>query len=299
MIAAMSKLWKFIRIMVKEWWNDDIPRHAAAIAFYTAFSLPAFLVIVIYFAGLFLGTSAVESQVLGNIQELLGPDSRAFLQAAFTNLQLANQSSLVTILEAIVLLASAVSVMRGLQTALNTILGIAPEHRYGWLHEVRRYVLSFFLLIVTAVFLIGLTALSAYFASVSNSLLLPSALHFLYITDLPLTYLVITPLFFLLYLFLPDRRFPPWIVLLGALVASTLFVVGRFLVNLYIINAHLDLQYGVAASLLILLLWIYYIAHIFLLGAEFIDVFGESTKQRIQLAKSINSRKKKDSHRTI
>ncbi len=283
MIATMAKLWKFISIMAKEWWNDDVPRHAAAIAFYTAFSLPSFLVMLITIAGLFLGANVVQTEVLRHIQELLGPESRAFIQAALTNLQLSRQSGLVTLFGAAVLLVSAVSVMRSLQTALNIILEIKPLAGEHVLHEIRRYILSFFLLIVTAVFLLGLTMLSTVFASVDNSALLPSGLHFLYVTDLPVTYLVVTPLFFLLYLFLPERRLPPWIVLLGALVASSLFVVGRFLVNLYILNAHMDLQYGVAASLLILLLWIYYIAHIFLLGAEFIDVFSQWTAKKTWL----------------
>jgi membrane protein len=269
------------------WKEDNASQLAAALAYYTVFSLAPLLVIVIALTGLFWERQVVQSQVMDQVQSLVGVQGRTFVADLLASASKPAQGIVATVLGVITLLFGALGVFNQLHTALNTIWDVEEEETRGFLQTVKKVVfsrlLSFtmiigigFLLLVSLVISAGLSAVQR---TIGNAI--PISEVILQLANLVISTGVITILFALIYKFLPDAEIAWRDVWLGAFVTAILFSLGKLLIGLYLGNSAIASTFGAAGSLALLLIWIYYSAQILFFGAEFTQVYANQYGSKI------------------
>lgn len=270
-----------IKTTFREFLDDDAPRLAAALAYYTVFSLPPLLILLVMIAGVFLTPEDVEGRLVQEIAAAMGPDAADQVRDMIRNVERPGGGGpLVTLLSVAALVFGATGAFGQLQAALNKAWEVrrAPE-RGGVLAIVTKRVLSFGMILVIAFLLLASMVLSALLGYAGDFLagLLPGGVDTaaLWAVDLGLSLLVVTALFAAMFKVLPDARVAWHDVWRGALVTAALFVAGKFLLGVYIGRTDPGSAFGAAGSLAILLVWIYYSALILFLGAEFTQVYAE------------------------
>jgi membrane protein len=271
---------------IREWGEDQGSRLAAALAYYTTFSLAPILVIAIAIAGLIGGRAAAQSLVMTQVQDLLGVQGKEFIQSMIENATIKSTGLAASILGAITLLLGALGVFNELQNALNRIWGVKPKPLTGWGSRITQFIfkrlLSFsmllgigFLLLVSLVISAALSAMSDYLKGIP---VFPEIL--LQVLNLIISLGMITVLFALIFKFIPDIKIPWRNVWPGALITAILFTMGKFLIGLYLGKSHVGSTFGAAGSLALIMIWIYYSSQILFLGAEFTQVFDKRFNSR-------------------
>jgi membrane protein len=270
--------------IIRETWNefsqDDCGTLAAALAYYTVFSLPAALLIIVKVAGTMFGEAAVQGQLQAHLASSMGPQVADEIGTMIAHAAKSTSGGTVVMILGIIGLGwSASNVTNQLQTALNRVWSLRPKDE-GIGAIVGKRLLSFLLIVgIGLLVLIGLAA-SAAATGVSHSLALPPPL--IEAVEAAISFVIFMFLFGTVYKVLPDA-FISWAdVRLGAILTAVLFVIGKFLIGLYIGHTSAASGYGVAGSLALLLLWTYYSSLIFLLGAEFTQVWGRRQGMRIE-----------------
>jgi membrane protein len=280
-------MFTLLKDTLREWREDGAPRLAAALAYYTTFSLAPLLVLIIAIAGLVGGHAAAESQVMAQVEDLLGARGREFIQGMIQSASQPSTGVTATIIGAVTLLFGALGVFGELQNSLNTIWEVKPKPAKGFLDGVRRFVinrlLSFtmvlgigFLLLASLVISAALSALGEYIGT-----RWPFADFWLELTNFIISFVVISFLFAMIFKFLPEINIPWKDVWLGAAVTSALFSLGKFLIGFYLGRSEVGNIFGAAGSLAILLIWIYYSAQILFFGAEFTQVYANKYGSKI------------------
>lgn len=266
-----------------EWSEDKASRLAAALAYYTIFSILPLLIIIIAIAAQVFERSLVQQQLVRQIATLVGQTGAEAIEAILENASEPEDSLLAAIVSIITLLLGASGVFGQLYDALNTIWEVQAKPGRGILGTVKDRFFSFtmvlgvgFLLLVS---LIISTALQAFNELVSG--ILPSFLFLAQTLNFLISFAVVTILFALIYKVVPDVRVAWRDVWIGALVTAFLFAVGKWAVGLYLGNSTPGSTYGAAGSLIVLLLWVYYSAQILFLGAEFTQVYANKYGSRI------------------
>lgn len=276
-----KRAWSLVRDTLVSFFNDDALSRGAAIAYYTIFSLAPILLIATAVAGLVFGYQAAQGAIVNQLSGLMGHGSASALQALLQGARFKGASLLATAIGVVTLLFTATGVFTELQTGLNVIWRAQPKGSVtGALLRARLLSLGLlaalgFLLLVSLIVSAALDAVSAYLSAEWEGVV-PT----LRTINGGVSFLLITVLFAAIYKVLPDCKVEWTDVALGALVTSLLFLAGKFLIGLYISNSAFASSYGSAGSLLVILLWIYYSAQIFLLGAEFTRVFAEHRRAR-------------------
>jgi len=173
------------------------------------------------------------------------------------------------------LLFAAIGIFKELETSLNKILNVKKQRKMTFFGFVRGYVLSLVLLIAASTLLVASLAVGSVLLVLQSRITELSSSEIVRLSTLNqlVSYVTLGGLLFLLYRYLPAKRFPLKAVLIGTAVATTLFILGTFLLTFYMAQADVGHAYGVASSVLILLLWIFYSTNVFLLGAEVIDAY--------------------------
>jgi membrane protein len=261
----------------KAWWDDDAIRLGASLAYYTLFALAPILLVATAVAGIVFGAQAARGQIVGQLDQLVGPDGARAVQSLLEGASHRRAGMLASVLGGITFVVAATGAFLELQAALNTIWRVKPNPRAN----VRGFVLdrlrSFglvvaigFLLMVSLAVTASLAAFNAWLAHRSPSIPLAwSGVNVL------ASVVVTTALFALLYRFLPDVRLRWRDVTTGAFVTAILFTVGQQLIGLYLGQSSVSSSYGAAGSVMILLLWVYYSCQILLFGAEFTRVYAQ------------------------
>ena len=268
----------------KQWGEDKVSRLAAALAYFTVFSIAPLLIIAISVAAFFFGEEAARGQIVDQIQGLMGPEGAAAVESMIANANQVQGGLLATIIGIVTLLFGASGVFGQLQDALNTIWEVAPKPGQGVINFIRARFLSFsmvliiaFLLLVSLVVSAGVAAAGTYVADIAPILaVLWESINFL------VSFGVITLLFAAIYKVLPDVKIAWGDVWMGAAVTALLFTIGRTLIGLYLGNAAVGSAYGAAGSLVVLLVWVFYSAQILLFGAEFTQVYTRRYGSRIR-----------------
>lgn len=261
------------------WQLHNGSRLAASLSFYTLLSLTPLVLIVVSIAGLAFGHRAAESQLLWQIQELVGPLGANAIQPLLQGARDTTQGVLATVVGLLFFLFGASGVFVELRDALNTIWE-APDRRRDGLqmvaYLVRARLTTFGLILSIGFLLIVSLAVNAWIAALGTF----SAQHLkgfealLQLLNSLVSFVVITGLFAAIYKILPEVRVE-WVdVALGATVTSLLFTAGKYLIGLYLGKATFASTYGAAASVVILVVWVYYSAQIFFFGAAFTKVFA-------------------------
>jgi membrane protein len=272
---------------LREWREDGAPRLAAALAYYTTFSLAPILVLMIAIAGLVGGREAAQTQTMAQVEDLLGFEGREFVEGMIESASQPETGLTATFIGAVTLLFGALGVFGELQNSLNTIWEVKPKPAKGWMDGVKRFVLKR-LLSFTMVLGIGFLLLASLVISAAVSALgefigsrWSMADLWLGVINFIVSFLVITLLFAMIFKFLPEIKIAWKDVWLGAAVTSVLFTLGKFLIGLYLGRSEVGNVFGAAGSLAVLLIWIYYSAQILFFGAEFTQVYANRYGSKI------------------
>lgn len=260
-----------LRCTVTEWFEHRASSKGAALAFYTLFSLAPVLVLVLAIAGWFYGPQAAQGQLFNELRGLLGAQGAEAIQLVLAGARDKEQGRLATMVAGALLLFGATSVFAELKASLDDIWQAPPlAHGTAW-DVVRTRLLSFgmilvlaFLLMVSLVVSAALTVLEKLWGDYWRE-----AGVVLSGVNLVIGYLVIAALFGAIFKLLPRIRLSWHDVTIGALGTAALFTLGKYLIGVYIGNSGITSSYGAAGSVIALLLWVYYSAQIFFLGAEF------------------------------
>ncbi|EGF31887.1 Ribonuclease BN [Oxalobacteraceae bacterium IMCC9480] len=254
------------------WLDDYAPSMGAALAYYTMFSIAPLLLIVISLAGLVFGADAVRGEIVGQLSGMMGEAGARAIEGLLKSVSDPSDNIPATLLGLVLLLIGATTVFGELQDALNRIWRVPPRKvRSGLLEVLRTRLLSFgmilgigFLLMISLVLSAALTALSRWWGPLFAQWETLASL-----VDLLLGLGMSTAVFALIYKLIPRMQVGWRDVLIGAVVTAFMFTLGKYLIGLYIGTSGVSSAFGAAGSLVVVLVWVYYSAQIFLLGAEF------------------------------
>jgi membrane protein len=258
----------------KDWLDDKAPRLAAALSYYTAFSLPPLLVALIGIAGIAFGADEVSARIVDQVGGLVGTESAELLGSAISEARQTTGTGWAVALGVVVLLLAASGVFAQLQDALNTIWDVQPKPGGGIWRLIQKRLLSLaavlgagFLLLVS----LAVSAATAAMADLARNM--ESLAPFVTILDVGVSLLVITALFALIFKYLPDVRIRWRDVWIGALITACLFIAGKYAIGFYLGTSDVGSAYGVAGSLIVIMVWIYYSSLIVFFGAEITQIW--------------------------
>lgn len=286
----MAGLWTIAKEAAANWSKNKDSRQGAALAYYSVFSLGPIIVIAIGVAGLFFGSEAATAQVAGSIKNLLGDTGATAVQAMLAAAGRPREGTIASLMGLGALLFAAIGVVVQLKDALNTIWNVKEIRSHGTWRFIRSYVVSLaavlalgFLLLVSLVITAALAAFSKY----AEPLLAEWLLHFMSIL---VSLAVITLLFAMMFKWLPDAAVDWYDVWLGAIVTAVLFEIGKSAIAFYIGKQSLESAYGAAASIIVVLIWVYYTSQIMLMGAEITHAFAKHRGSTNAQAESVTHR---------
>ncbi len=273
-------MWALLKETYSEWDRHNAPKLGAGLAYYTLLALAPLLIVVITVIGLGLGQKAAEGQIVNEIRDLVGQQGAETIQTIIANSYQPKTGLLASFLGLLTLFLGASGVFTELHDALNIIWDVEAPRRSSVWNLVRARIVAFgmllaigFLLLVSLVVSAGVAAMGKYMGA-----LLPVPEWALQVVNVVFSLVVITVLFAAIYRFLPDERVAWKDVAVGAASTALLFTIGKTLIGIYLGKASVASAYGAAGSLVVVLVWIYYSAQIFLFGAEFTHVYAKHRK---------------------
>lgn len=272
-----TAIFDLLKETVTNWLDDKAPMLAAALAYYTIFSLAPLTVLSMSVAGLAFGQEEARQRLLDLINVFISPQTANTVESIIENADQATTSVWATIVSVVVSLVAASIVFRQLKVTLNTVWGIAPEPGRGIRVLARRQLLAFAMVLVIGFLLLLSLVISTVLGALNEFVLratMPGLAELLPTLDFVLSLILVTFLFALLFKILPDVQVAWRDVWLGAAVTALLFSLGKYLIALYVRNFPIGTSYGAASSLVVVLLWVYFSAQILLFGAEFTQVYA-------------------------
>jgi membrane protein len=276
-MKALSAAWQLLRDTIAGFIDDEALSWGASIAYYTLFSIAPVLLVVVAIAGLAFGREAAQGAIVEQFSELMGHQTAEALQGMVESAAKPHEGTWATIIGVAVLLISVSGVFGEVQSAMNAIWKAAPPKTSTLTRLVRARVVSMGL-VVTAGFLLTVSlVVSAALSSFSTYLkfVFPEVQTVLTLVDIVLSALLIAGMFAAMFKILPDTDIAWRDVAIGALATTVLFEAGRYAISFYIGQSNVASSYGAAGALIVLLVWIYYSAQIFLLGAEFSRAYAK------------------------
>src|SRR3954463_9006514 len=278
MASAKSTLGLF-KDTANSWSADYAPSMGAALSYYTLFSIAPLLLIAIAIAGFIFGAEAARGQIFEQLAGMVGPDGAKAIEGMIAAADQPKQGLVATIIGIVTLILGATTVFGELQNAMDRIWRApAREQITGWWNLIRTRLLSFgmvlgiaFLLTVSLIFSAAVSALGKWWG-------VGEAIG--HVLELAISFGLVTVLFALIYKFIPRVHVAWRDVWIGAAVPSALFAIGKFAIGLYLGKSSVASAFGAAGSLVVLMVWVYYSAQIFLFGAEFTWVFAHEHGSR-------------------
>jgi membrane protein len=287
--VTLKAIWALIKESASSWDQINAPRLGAALAFYTMLSIAPLLVISIAIAGLVFGEQAAHGQIMYQVEGVVGPQSAGALQDLLKHASKPASGVPATVVGLLMLLFGASGVFGELRDSLNLVWGAKSSTGSGLIGMIKYRFVSFamvfgigFLLLVSLLLSAAIAAAGQFFGSY-----LPVSEAALQFGNTAFSFLAVTVLFALLYKLVPDVEIEWRDVAIGAAVTSLLFSVGKLLIGLYLGKAGVGSAYGAAGSLAVFIIWVYYSAQIFFLGAQFTHVFAERHGSRARARQGI------------
>jgi membrane protein len=268
---TLKNIWILIKAATSSWVDDYAQSMGAALAYYTMFSIAPLLLIVISIAGLIFGAEAARGEIFAQLQGLMGKQGADAVQGLLESVSKPAESITAMVVGTILLLVGATTVFGELQDALDRIWRAPKRNKGGLWSLLRARLLSFgmimgigFLLMVSLVVSAALAALGKLWGPLfADWGILANTLNIL------VSFLLTVTVFAMIYKIMPRAKVDWADVWVGAVVTALLFTVGKFLIGLYIGKSGVTSGFGAAGSLVVVLVWVYYSAQIFLMGAEF------------------------------
>lgn len=272
-----QQIWLLISQAFSGWQDDYAQSMGAALAYYTMFSIAPLLLIVISIAGLVFGEDAARGEIAGQLQRLLGDQGAILVQALVQSVNKPSEGVWTTIVGVVLVLIGATSVFNELQNALDRIWRVTKRAEIGgFLYALQGRLLSFgmilgvgFVLMVSLIFSAGLSALGKLWTPIFNDWEIAA-----HIVNVCMNFILATGMFALIFKIMPRVRIEWSEVWIGAGITAILFTLGQFLIGLYIGTSGITSSFGAAGSLVALLVWVYYSAQVFLMGAELTKAYS-------------------------
>lgn len=289
---------------LSSWMEHRAISKGAALAFYTLFSMTPILVLSIAVAGYVFGAEAAQGEIVAQVQGLVGPNGAQAIQALLAAAQDPTSGLVATLVASVLLLLGATSVFVELKDSLDDIWGVDRSDQSAFLEIVRARILSFGMVLVLSFLLLVSLVISALLGMLEHHLggELRSSVQVLAMLTTLISFGVTASMFAIIYKTLPDAPLTWRDVWIGAVFTATLFSLGKYVIGLYLGNSGVASSFGAAGSLIALLLWVYYSAQIFFLGAEFTRHyalwFGSLQHECIELGKYRDTLGDQSSRRT-
>jgi membrane protein len=285
--ADVKHAWKIIATTFISFNDDNGLKLSASLAYYTIFSIAPLLILIISLAGLFFGDAAATNRIYPQIAHYVGSPAALQIQDILKHLQLSGKSGTAVVFGVITLFLGASGIFLEIQDSLNIIWNVKAKPKRGWLKLIQNRLLSFSLIIG-----LGFLLLASLLINLLISALEQWIEHFMHAVtallvkgiNLGLTFIIISTLFAIIFKFLPDVKIKWREVRSGAIFTAILFMLGQYVISLYIQYTAKASVYGAAGSILVIMAWIYYTSAILYIGAEYTEVYSEAIGSKIEPA---------------
>jgi membrane protein len=276
--------WDFLAETYAAWTRDRAMTLGAALAFYTTFSMAPLLIIVIAIFGVILGEATVQAEILRRVEDLIGPQGAEAVRMMITDAYRPGSGLVATIIGIAVILVGSTSAFVMLNQALNILWGAPPNPTAPIWNLIKERLLSFVMILTIGLLLVLSFTLSIVLSLVTGFFqdLLPLPPFLIQGADFLISLLLVTLLFAAVFKVLPDVKIAWADVWVGAAITAILFSLGKFLFGMYLARSSIRSAYGAASSLAIFLMWVYYSAQIFFIGAEITQVYANRYGSRVK-----------------
>lgn len=283
--GELRNFWGLLKETFRQWSEREPFNNSIIISYYTIFSLPGLLVIIITVAGYFYDEKKITSQITGQIESTVGGDTATDVEKIVQKASETKDSAIASILGVATLLFGATGVFYQLQQILNKMWEVKPKPKQKILKLIRDRIFSFGLILVVGFLLLVSLILSAALSAVGEwvSGHISESLQVAFkVLDFVVSLAVVTLLFASIYKFLPDAKISWKDVWIGALMTSVLFVIAKFALGIYFGKSDPGSTYGAAGSIILIMLWVSYAGLILLFGAEFTQVYANRYGKKVQ-----------------
>lgn len=275
--VTFKGIWNILKATFDGFNDHKITKLSGSLAYYTVFSMAPLLVVIISLCGIFLGQEAVQGKIYAELAGFMGKETALQLQQLVAKAAIGDKDRIAFIIGIVTLLLGATTVFSDIQDSINTIWGLKPKPKRGWLKLLQNRFLSFSVIIslgfILLVSLAVTTVLDGFSTRLQSRFPGVSVVLF-YILNQLVTLTVISLIFGVIFKVLPDAIIKWRDILLGAVVTAVLFMIGKWGISIYIGQSDVGSTYGAAGSLVILLLWTYYSSIILYIGAEFTKAYA-------------------------
>ncbi|MFD2286162.1 YihY family inner membrane protein [Pedobacter petrophilus] len=274
---TLKGIWSVLKAAFTGFGDHKVTKLSGSLAYYTVFSMAPLLVVVISLCGIFLGREIAEGQVYEQLEGFLGRESATSLQELIKNAYLDGKSTFALIIGIVTLLIGSTTIFGDIQDSINTIWGIKPKPKRGWVKMLQNRFLSFSVIISLGFVLLvslGVTSLLDAFSGRLQARFADVSYYIFYVINQAVTLAVISLIFGVIFKVLPDAIIKWKDVIAGAVVTAILFMIGKFAISLYIGKSDVGGTYGATGSLVVVLLWTYYSSIILYFGAEFTKAYA-------------------------
>lgn len=284
---ALKADWKILKDTISGFAEDKALKFSAALSYYTVFSLAPLLLLLISLVGLIFGREAVQGQLFAEINGMIGNDAALQVQETIRNMELNGESATAVIIGSVTLLIGATTVFGEIQDSINIIWRVKAKPKRGWLKLIKDRLLSSSLIVGLGFLLVVSLIINGALKALNDMLIerFPDVTLIVFnILNIVISFIVITLLFGIIFKVLPDVKIAWRDVRSGAIFTACLFMLGRYLIGLYIETTGTASTYGAAGSIIVILVWVYYTAAIMYLGAEFTRVYANHVGLKIRPA---------------
>ncbi len=287
----INTIWSLFKETFDQWQQDKVPILAAALSFYMIFSLAPILILVIAVAGFVVGEQLAQAEVFNQLESWVGPENAVSVRNILQN-QFTPASNIIATLIAIgTILFGATTIFAQLKEALNIIWHVEPKPGGGVKGFIKTRILSILMVLGIGFILLLSVIISSVLSGAGEILeeffLIPPVIWS--IIDLVISFVLITLLFGQIYRVLPDVKISWKDVGVGAAMTAILFIIGKSIISIYLGQSGIASAYGAAGSFVVVLMWVFYSAQIFLFGAEFTQVWSRRYGSNIRPSKNATS----------
>lgn len=292
----LKQLWKVLIATFSGFGSDNGLKLSASLAYYTIFSLAPLLLLILSLAGIFLKDGSYRQDFYDQIRHYIGKDGTLQIQQIIKSQDITGKSGIGLAISIATLLLGASSIFLEIQDSLNTIWRVKAKPKRGWVQMLKNRFLSFSLIVSLGFLLLASLLVNIIISAISDKIVafLPHLLGaklaglvgttFLFAVNFGITLIVISVLFAIIFKVLPDVKIKWKDVRSGAIFTAVLFIIGQYIISLYIQYTAQGSAYGTAGSIIVILVWIYYTAAILYIGAEFTQVYAEAQGSHIEPA---------------
>ena len=276
-MKSKIRVFKLLKRTGGQFIDDRAINLSASLSFYTVFALAPLLIIVMTLAGFFFGADAVHGRIYGEIDGLVGSVAAKEIQDVIKNIETAHHTNAGAVIGIVALILGATGVFTEIQDSINYIWCIKAKPKKGWIKIIMNRALSFSVVVSLGFILLVSLVVNGLMDLLSDRLKLlfaDATVYFFYVANVLIIFFIITTMFAVIFKVLPDAKIRWKDAFIGAFFTAILFVLGKFMIGYYIGNSNVGVTYGPAASVIIILLWVYYSSIILFLGAEFTQVYA-------------------------